>query len=54
MKVGARVVYDARKWYFNVVSAFSLTCYYRFLLPETSPIRFVVNAFDQLWERRCV
>jgi hypothetical protein len=32
VKVGARVVYHARKWYVHVASAFSLARYYRILL----------------------
>jgi hypothetical protein len=31
VKVGARVVYHARKWYVHVASAFSLARYYRIL-----------------------
>jgi hypothetical protein len=31
VKVGARVVYHARKWYVYVASAFSLARYYRIL-----------------------
>ena len=32
VKVGARVVYHARKWYVHVASAFPLARYYRILL----------------------
>ena len=31
VKVGAKVVYHARKWYVHVASAFSLARYYRIL-----------------------
>jgi hypothetical protein len=31
VKVGARVVYHARKWYVHIASAFSLARYYRIL-----------------------
>ena len=32
VKVGARVVYHARRWYVHVASAFPLARYYRILL----------------------
>jgi hypothetical protein len=31
VKVGGRVVYNARRWYVHVASAFSLARYYRIL-----------------------
>jgi len=31
VKVGARVVYHARKWHVHVASAFPLACYYRII-----------------------
>jgi hypothetical protein len=37
VKIGARVVYHARKWHVHVVSAFSLASYYRILFARSEP-----------------